>query len=230
MTQDELAVKHANQQYTLKVEQELEIYTEALKKRVAKAMLSLHADDRYGGHYHSHTLTDAEWVVRRFDLPVYMKYVCLAKMNTFFLYFTFGKYKGRIVQDIMYEDENYCSWFAHEVRGQDFNTLKILDYLSKYLYHGLSKEYDCVGPDRVYSYFKYWLQPPEAIFEQVLTDIPEEIRNEVREIKNEVLKTFRYEKDSSYGSNSYEFDDISCDPEDVAPFSGLNELGYGDLC
>ena len=45
------------------------------------------------------------------------------------LYFEFGKYKNRIVQDIVNEDPEYCKWFVNSIRGEDLNTLKICNYL-----------------------------------------------------------------------------------------------------
>ena len=55
------------------------------------------------------------------------------KMKPNALYFTFGKYKGRIVQDILMEDTDYCEWFSENICGRDFNTLKILDLIHKTL-------------------------------------------------------------------------------------------------
>lgn len=47
------------------------------------------------------------------------------------LYFYFGKYKGRIVQNIYEEDKQYCEWFKNNVVGNDYNTLVIIDYIVK---------------------------------------------------------------------------------------------------
>lgn len=49
------------------------------------------------------------------------------------MYFSIGKYKGRIVQDVIDEDIDYCKWFAGNVIGRDFDTLKIIDYIYKKL-------------------------------------------------------------------------------------------------
>lgn len=47
------------------------------------------------------------------------------------LYFSFGKYKGRIVQDIMEKDKGYCYWFVRNVISDNQETLRILDFISK---------------------------------------------------------------------------------------------------
>ena len=65
-----------------------------------------------------------------FHIKDYIKYLM---SKTEILYFTFGKYEGRIVQDIINEDKEYCKWFSENVIGKDLNTLKILDYLHKTL-------------------------------------------------------------------------------------------------
>lgn len=46
-------------------------------------------------------------------------------------YFTFGRYAGRIVQDIIEEDFSYCRWFKDNVIGIDYYTLKAIDYFHK---------------------------------------------------------------------------------------------------
>lgn len=47
------------------------------------------------------------------------------------LYFTFGIYKGRIVQDIMEKDKEYCDWFANNIISNNQETLIILDLINK---------------------------------------------------------------------------------------------------
>ena len=51
-------------------------------------------------------------------------------------YFTFGRYAGRIVQDIIEEDFSYCEWFKDNVIGIDYYSLKAVDY-----FHKLSKRH-----------------------------------------------------------------------------------------
>ena len=47
------------------------------------------------------------------------------------LYFTFGKYKGRIVQDIMSRDKGYCDWLTRSVISNKNDILTILDFINK---------------------------------------------------------------------------------------------------
>lgn len=48
------------------------------------------------------------------------------------MYFTFGKHRGEVVQDIIEEDQSYCHWFSDNVVGEDLKTLQILDFIHKY--------------------------------------------------------------------------------------------------
>lgn len=47
------------------------------------------------------------------------------------MYFTFGKYRGMLVDAVLQENKDYCKWFVYNVRGRDLKTLRILDYLNK---------------------------------------------------------------------------------------------------
>lgn len=57
----------------------------------------------------------------------------LALVADYPLWFPFGKYKDRIVQDILEQDKDYCIWFVNVIRGEDEQTLKILNYLNHVL-------------------------------------------------------------------------------------------------
>lgn len=47
------------------------------------------------------------------------------------LYFTFGKYKGRIVQDIMETDPDYCGWLTNNIISNNLEILIIIDFINK---------------------------------------------------------------------------------------------------
>lgn len=101
----QMVIKLANERYMFHVNQELELMTHELEEAVRT----------------------------NFDLDIEeygLKYI-FALNKTSYLYFPFGKYKGRIVQDVLVEDKEYCKWFLQNVFGRNENELKILDYLNK---------------------------------------------------------------------------------------------------
>lgn len=135
---EKLDVKQANEKYIMSVNHKIEKYLTELKKKAYK--VEKYASER-GDGYFSKTMTNLRYKYNLNEIPKWIRAVIFTKMESYYLYFDFGKYKGRIVQDILKEDESYCAWFLHEVIGKDFNTLKILDYLSKVFYHGLQTEF-----------------------------------------------------------------------------------------
>lgn len=115
---------------------------------------------------------------------------CIKFMSDEPLYFEFGKYKNRIVQDVFEQDEQYCIWFIKTIRGEDLNTLKILNYLN----HVMSGR-DC-----------YTLNPYDVglqFFMKVLT--PEELTDNEKDIKQYLQRIRTYEDADNC---SYDYEDI----------------------
>ena len=226
ITVDEpLEIKQANERYILSINQEIQGHLTRLKQRAQEAEKIVNASSY---EYFSKDTTYARYAYRLYEIDKWIRAVCLTKMKSFYLYFTFGKYKGRIVQDILNLDKNYCEWFVHEVRGNDFNTLKILDYLSKCLYHGEQTAILGLPGGVNIKYYKYWLIDPQEIFELVVSEIPQIMKKEAREDKDYILgEIFPYVQNKSRTNNSVEFDCGGMTPwEEVMS----DVIDYGDLC
>jgi len=119
------------------------------------------------------------------------------------LYFPFGKYKGRIVQDVLKEDKSYCKWFSENIIGKDYNTLKILDFLHKKL-----EDLPYIDKDR------------KQELNRILKDyVPQEWQKDI--VKEKLLTTNKY-----YGSSSNYDDSYYDDPNDWMS----DVIDYGDLC
>lgn len=71
--------------------------------------------------------SDPEWMTDIFYS--FEKYLKLKLSKP--LYFTFGKYKGRIVQDIIEKDKEYCDWFADNIVSNNQEILVIIDLINK---------------------------------------------------------------------------------------------------
>ena len=223
--QETLEVKQANERYNLSVNQEIETYVIKLKEKAQQAEKTVTASNY---EYFSKDTTYARYAYRLYEIDKWIRAVCLSKMKSFYLYFTFGKYKGRIVQDILNLDKNYCEWFVHEVRGNDFNTLKILDYLSKCLYYGEQTAILGLPGGINIKYYKYWLTNPQEIFEIVISEIPEIMKKEAREDKDYILsEIFPYTQNKSRTNNSVEFDCGGMTPWEEQM---SDVIDYGDLC
>lgn len=97
------------------------------------------------------------------------------------LYFTFGKYKGRIVQDIMEKDKEYCDWFANNIIPNNQETLIILDLINKY-----GERYTVSNP----------LQELKNIFKN-------DLEIELKEDDNKYLKKLFFNLYCKYKSSGY---------------------------
>ena len=220
-----LEVRQANERYILSVNQEIEAYLTRLKQRAQKAEKTV-TESNY--EYFSKDATYARYAYRLYEIDKWIRAVCLAKMKSFYLYFTFGKYKGRIVQDIINLDKSYCEWFVHEVRGNDFNTLKILDYLSKCLYYGEQTAILGLPGGINIKYYKYWLINPQEIFEIIISEIPEIMKKEAVKDKDYILSEIFPYKETRH--NSYSNSNFDCDG--MTPWEEMmsDVIDYGDLC
>lgn len=220
-----LKVKQANERYELSVNQKIEEYVSKLEEKVQK-VIRLSSN---GHEYWSKTVTMIRHEYGLNQIALWIRAVILAKMDSYYLYFTFGKYKGRIVQDILEEDESYCHWFLHEVRGNDFNTLKILDYLSKCIFYGQQTVILDMPWGVQMQYYKYWLGDPDTIFEEVISELPDKIAKEAREDKDFILEFFSY---SGCKSKSYNIKSSDLDCGGMSPWEEMmsDVIDYGDLC
>lgn len=221
---EELDVKQANEKYIMSVNHKIEKHLTELKKKAYEVEKSA---SEHGYGYFSKTMTYLRYKYNLNEIPKWIRAVIFTKMESCYLYFDFGKYKGRIVQDILKEDENYCAWFLHEVIGKDFNTLKILDYLSKVFYHGLQTEFFGLPAQVRFKYYKYWLKDPSKVFYEVLKEIPEKVAQEALKDKNYILETFSFSKKKSSTSNSSDFDCGYLSDYDEMMYDIID---YGDLC
>lgn len=220
-----LKVKQANERYILSVDQEIEGYLTKLKQRAQEAEKIVNASNY---EYFSKDTTYARYAYRLYEIDKWIRAVCLTKMKSFYLYFTFGKYKGRIVQDILNEDKSYCEWFVHQVRGNDFNTLKILDYLSKCLYYGEQTAILGLPGGINIKFYRYWLVNPEEIFELVISEIPKIMKKEAKEDKDYILgEIFPYKE---IRHNSYSNSDFDCGGMTPWEEQMCDVIDYGDLC
>lgn len=214
-TETTFEVTQANEKYLFSIKQEEDKLIYGLKESIeyVKNLLKKH-DYAIDGHEYSRHCTDLQYLMNRYTewhwgtditnsfnsrlsqlLSWRTKYVdCL--------YFTFGKYKGRIVQDIVNEDRNYCSWFSNNVVGRDFNTLKILDFLHKQL-----------------NGFPYVEKSGKQELESILQEyIPAEWHSYID--KEEVLGTKKYIGCDSIG-------DVGMSPWEEMM---TDVIDYGDLC
>ena len=121
------------------------------------------------------------------------------------LYFSFGKYKGRIVQDILQQDRDYCDWFLDNIRGTDFNTLKILDYLYKKLHH-----------------IDYWLGSVQDEIFRVKLEYPK-----LEKHQEKLKEFFSYKKKKHYGG--YNSSDFDCGYMTDWEEQMTDVIDYGDL-
>ena len=131
-----LETKQANERYLFKLKQEEETLLYDLQQAIDYNKISVaNLDDALEGHCYSNNGFDIEYVLngtwKGKDIYCPLEEYIEFKMQADVLYFTFGKYKGRIVQDILVQDRDYCEWFSENVCGRDLNTLKILDFLHK---------------------------------------------------------------------------------------------------
>lgn len=122
------------------------------------------------------------------------------------LYFSFGKYKDRIVQDILQQDEDYCIWFRDNVRGKNFEDLQIIDYLVKKLNND-----------------DYWLGSPQVELENLIKQYNLKIKSLS---KNYILEEFSYTTKSS-GYNSSDFNGRYMSDWEEQMYEIYD---YGDLC
>lgn len=133
-----LEIKQANERYLFKLKQEEETLLYDLQQAIDYNKVSAaNLANGLEGHYYSHNGFDIEYILNGTwmgkDIYCPLEEYIEFKMQADVLYFTFGKYKGRIVQDIVVQDKDYCEWFSENVCGRDLNTLKILDFLHKAL-------------------------------------------------------------------------------------------------
>ena len=140
------------------------------------------------------------------------------------MYFTFGKYRGMLVDAVLQENKDYCKWFVYNVRGRDLKTLRILDYLNKKV-NGRD-EYET----------RYYFRSFETVWPVVLKKLPEKWLEPVQNIKEDLSKNFGYTPPKSYSYSSCSYYDVSdigsIGYEDNSCFSywGDTLVDYGDLC
>ena len=133
-----LKVKQANDRYLFDHTQQEELLLYELQQVIEhnKAIVNK-LQDVYETHNYSNNGADIKYILsgayKGKDLYGPLERYIEFKMKPDALYFMFGKYKGRIVQDVLTEDIDYCKWFSENVCGRDFNTLKILDLIHKTL-------------------------------------------------------------------------------------------------
>ena len=240
MDNKELQVKQANDKYLFEQKQTLELLQNRLKEVIEKQQkqtikLIQHYEDKEKYCRHLFTSIAEVWDDKN---SCYALYLYLRLKADTPLYFTFGKYKDRIVQDILIQNRLYCKWFMDNIRGQDLNTLKILDYMNKYI------------KDKT-----YFLDSVESILKELFDKcLDQEIYKEIVNsyyFKDYVSKIQWYQFEDKYGydytnptpvyqetytthySTSYpESIDLGC-PDDYCNefcYYGDPILSEGDLC
>lgn len=135
---------HLNQKYLLPIDQKREELISNLEKSISFVNKRIIENKDRPENWYSRNMTNLQYFMNEctvHNLNTYysdslldrIKELLEFEMQPTILYFSFGKYKDRIVQDILQEDKDYCKWFSENVVGKDFNTLKILDFLHKTL-------------------------------------------------------------------------------------------------
>lgn len=185
----DLKVKQANDKYLFNVNQELEEIMENLKDAFAK---------HWG-------IEIEKWC---------LKYIfTIQKLQC--LYFPFGKYKGRIVQDIVSKDKDYCEWFLKRVYGKNEQTLKILDYLNKAITFG---NYDYMFID---------LNTCLMNLETTFVKLDEKSQRDWKHNKDMIKMDYNYKKGIRSSSSSYnDFEGGS----DIADDWMCEVYNYEDFC
>lgn len=202
----ELEINQANERYLFNVKQEEKV-TYKFQKALDYAT-EMVPKLKYGmdGHYYSRNLSDMYSLLKGYyddgpDLIDKIKELLEFRMTPDPLYFTFGKYKGRIVQDVLEDDIAYCEWFSKNVCGKDLNTLTILDFLHKEL-----------------NGYKYNIKNKKLQLDRILFSyVPQTWHKYVD--KEEILGTKRYTTSTSIEDYYDDRDDWMSDV-----------LDYGDLC
>ena len=198
-------VNQANEKYQFEKKQEKDSLQRKLEVEINKLLSKTKNSKKLTGYSSTH-----DHFVEAFR--EYMKFI----LNTCSLKFTFGKYTGYYVDIILREDIEYCEWFSENVRGQDLNTLKILDYIHKKLLHK-----PCYGVSI------------ETAFMLVKKIVPINFLDYLDKNKKDILEPLQYEQPKRNHCGSYEYNDEPWYPDDVC-----NDLCYwgdpifseGDLC
>ena len=203
----ELETKQANDKYIFGIKQQEEKILCKFQKALDYVTQKVpKLKEGMDGHHYSRNFSDMYSLLKGYysdgpDLIERMKELLEFKMTPDLLYFTFGKYKDRIVQDVLQEDRKYCKWFSNNVCGKDLPTLTILDYLHKEL-----------------SGLDYNIKSKKFVLQDILlTYIPMEWHKYID--KEEILGTKHY--------NDCSFPDYYYDDRDDWMFDVLD---YGDLC
>ena len=144
-------------------------------------------------------------------------------MEENFLTFTFGKYKDIYVDIILEEDKDYCQWFVDNIRGTDFNTLKILDYLNKKI-NGRTTEQQ-----------KYYFKRFDEVWFEVIKIVPECWKSYVQDLYKQFKEKFSYLQSKSKRSSYYSKDELDVggyDDDYCNEFCYYGDcvVDYGDLC
>lgn len=134
------------------------------------------------------------------------------------MYFTFGKYKGMLVDAVLQENKDYCKWFVYNVRGRDLKTLRILDYLNKKV-NGRG-EYET----------RYYFRSFETVWSVALKKLPEKWLEPVQSIKEEFSKNFGYTPPKYSSCSSYDIGSIGYEDNSCFSYWGDTVVDYGDLC
>lgn len=158
-----------------------------------------------------------------YNIEKYLHQYITFLMEENFLTFTFGKYKDMYVDIILEQDRDYCEWFVNNIRGTDFNTLKILDYLNKKI-NGRTTEQQ-----------KYYFKRFDEVWFEVLKIVPECWKSYIQDLYKQFKEKFSYIQPKSKGSSYYSKDEL-----DVGGYDDdcCNEfcyyayyvVDYGDLC
>lgn len=203
----------------LKVAQENEKYMLCLRQELARCKLELEeALEKVNQNLEEIEDSDLGDLYSLYSINFYVTKVLEAFLDTQVLYFPFGKYKGRIVQDVLEKDLSYCTWFSKNVRGTDIGTLQLLDFLCKKL-HGeteIEKRY-------------YTVSVRDTLDMIILNHIPLNGRNSIN--TESILEKFSYKAPKGSYSKNYGYfsDDMSVD-EGSFFYYGDCVVDYGDLC
>lgn len=143
------------------------------------------------------------------------------------LFFDFGKYKGRIVQDIYEKDRNYCKWFLDNVQGRTPRTLQVIDFISK---KERGKAYTLTNPvslyNRIikeYSLEKYdeWIDK-DFILSEYINNYRKEENKESFSVVDEWDSSSSCTRGDFYEGENSAFWNSMIDVEDI--------VDYEDLC
>ena len=201
----EFQIQQLNDKYIFNLKQEELKLIHVLQKSIDKAKKEIkqYADKPNG--IISEDKTNLECIINKDHLIDSIKDLLKFKMKQDLLIFTFGKYKGRIVQDIINEDRTYCEWFSNNIIGKDFNTLKILDYIHKTL---IARVGDPEYTDK---------NKPQELDQILLTLLPKEWYNQID--KQQILETKK--------SKGIIYDEPYLTPWEEAMYEIYD---YGDFC